>query len=111
MNDIAKAVQILKDGGIVIFPTDTAFGIGCRIDDENAVKRLFTLRKSPETKAVPVLVSDLSMAQEYLEPVPQEVIEKLVKAHWPGALTIVLKSKTDKVPSLVRGGTDTLGVR
>jgi L-threonylcarbamoyladenylate synthase len=111
MDDIKKAVHVLKNGGIVIFPTDTAFGIGCRIDDEDAVKRLFRVRKRPETKAVPVLVSSLHMAQQYLLPVPQEVIDKLIKPHWPGALTIVLPSRTEKVPSLVRGGSDTLGVR
>jgi len=111
MDHVVKAVQVLKNGGIVIFPTDTAFGIGCRIDDENAVKRLFTLRKRPETKAVPVLVSSLHMAQEYLQQVPQDVVEELVELYWPGALTIVLKSKTDKVPALVRGGGTSLGVR
>src|ERR1700734_3609274 len=111
MDDIKKAVQILKDGGIVIFPTDTAFGIGCRLDDGKAIKRLFTLRKRPETQATPVLVSNIHMAEEYLQQIPQEVIEKLVKPYWPGALTIVLKSKTDKIPVLVRGGGENLGVR
>jgi len=111
MDDVAKAVEILKDGGIVIFPTDTAFGIGCRIDDEQAVKRLFTLRRRPETKAVPVLVSSLHMAQDYLQPIPQDVVTKLVEPYWPGALTIVLESKIGKVPALVRGGGASIGVR
>src|SRR5438067_101266 len=111
MNDVKRAIQILKDGGIVIFPTDTAFGIGCRIDDEDVVKRLFRIRKRSETKAVPVLVSSLHMAKAYLQPVPQDVIEKLMKRYWPGALTIVLKCRTDQVPSLARGGGETIGVR
>jgi len=111
MDTIAKAIHILKNGGIAIFPTDTAFGIGCRIDDEAAIKRLFKIRKRAETKAVPTLVSDLHMAQEYLQPVPSEVIEKLIKPYWPGALTIVLQCQTEKIPAFVRGGRDTLGVR
>ena len=111
MEDIQKAVQILKEGGIVIFPTDTAFGIGCRIDDEKMVKRLFKIRKRPETQATPVLVSSLHMAEKYLQPIQQDVVEKLIKPYWPGALTIVLKSRIEKVPALVRGGTETLGVR
>lgn len=106
-----KAIAIIKNSGIVIFPTDTAFGIGCRIDDEQAVKRLFTIRKRAETKAVPVLVSSITMAQEYLMPIPHDVSEQLMKPFWPGALTIVLESRNDKVPQLVRGGGDTLGVR
>src|SRR5258708_1766141 len=111
MAHVAEAVRILKQGGIVIFPTDTAFGIGCRIDDTDAVQRLFALRKRPETKAVPVLVSSLYMAQEYVQEIPEEVIEKLIKPYWPGALTIVLQSKINKVPSLVRGGGETIGLR
>lgn len=110
MDNVEKAIAILQKGGIVIFPTDTAFGIGSRIDDEDSVKRLFTIRKRAETKAVPVLVSSLQMAREYVQ-IPNEVIEKLIKPYWPGALTVVLKSRTDKIASLVRGGGDTLGVR
>lgn len=108
---IKKAVEVLKGGGIVIFPTDTAFGIGCLIDNEKAVKRLFKIRKRPETQATPVLVDTVKMAQNYLKPIPQEVIDQLVEPYWPGALTIVLESRTDKVPELVRGSTSTLGVR
>ncbi len=111
MDDVIKAVPILKNGGIVIYPTDTAFAIGCRIDNGDAVRRLFHIRKRSETKAVPVLVSDLQMAQQYVKEVPQEVFEKLMKPYWPGALTIILRSQTERVPALVRGGTDTLGVR
>lgn len=111
MDDVRKAIVVLKQGGVVIFPTDTAFGIGCRIDDEKAIKRLFTIRKRPETQATPVLVSSLHMAQEYLKAVPEKVIKKLMELHWPGALTIVLPCLDEKVPLLVRGGTDTLGIR
>lgn len=110
MDDVQKAAQIIKDGGIVIFPTDTAFGIGCRIDNEDSVKRLFALRKRPENKATPVLASSLQMLEPYIQPVDTDVIENLIKPFWPGGLTIVLKCLEDKVPKLVRNG-DTLGVR
>lgn len=109
--DIEKAVKILKQGGIVIFPTDTAFGIGCRIDNEEAVKRLFSIRKRPAFMATPVLVSGLKMAQEYVLEVPKDVREKLINRFWPGALTIVLQSRIDMVPELVRGHGTTIGVR
>jgi len=109
--EIQKAVKILRAGGIVIFPTDTAFGIGCRIDDEKAIKRLFNIRKRPRNQATPVLVDSVEVAQKYLLPIPKDVIDKLIKPYWPGALTIVLPCKTDKVPKLVRGGGTTLGIR
>ncbi|MDO8657548.1 MAG: L-threonylcarbamoyladenylate synthase [Candidatus Levybacteria bacterium] len=111
MDKIKKAIEIFKNGGIVIFPTDTAIGIGCRIDNENAVKRLFKIRKRPENKPILALVNSVEMAQNYLFPIPKDVQHKLIDNYWPGALTIVLKCSTDKVPFLVRGGGNTLGVR
>jgi len=111
MEEIEKAVEVLNNGGIVIFPTDTAFGIGCRIDKEETIERLSNMLKRPKDMATPVLVSSIDMAQEYLEPIPDNVKDKLIKKYWPGALTIVLPCKLDKVPSLVRGGGQTLGVR
>ena len=93
MNDqITQVTKILNQGGIVIFPTDTAFGIGCRIDNEDAVKRLFKIRNRPQSQAVPALVSDLEMARKYAEEVSEDVIKKLIEPYWPGALTIVLKA-------------------
>lgn len=108
---IQEAIKILKNGGIVIFPTDTAFGIGCRIDDVKAIERLFKIRKRPKNQAVPVLVDTVRMAQDYLLAIPKDAIDKLIEPYWPGALTIVLPCKTNKVPTLVRGGGQTLGVR
>jgi L-threonylcarbamoyladenylate synthase len=110
-NDIQKGIEIILNGGIVIFPTDTAFGIGCRIDNKEAVERLFSIRKRPSDKATPVLVDTVKMAQDYLAPIPQIVVDRLIEPYWPGALTIVMPSIKDKVPSLVRGGGETIGVR
>lgn len=111
MNKIKKAIEVFKSGGIVIFPTDTAIGIGCRIDNEKAVKRLFKIRKRPKNKPMLALVGSIEMAQDYLLPIPQEVKDKLIKLYWPGKLTIILQSRIDKVSSLVRGGASNLGVR
>ncbi len=110
-DQVHQAITILKQGGIVIFPTDTAFGIGCRIDNEEAIKKLFMLRKRPETQATPVLVADVAMAQEYVLPIPAKVKKELLDIYWPGALTVVLPSIESKVPVLVRGGGQNLGVR
>lgn len=111
MDNTKKAVDILNKGGIIIFPTDTAFGIGCRIDNENAIQKLFEIRKRPSSQATPVLVSSLEMAKKYVEEIPEDVIDKLIKPYWPGALTIVLKSRIDLVPKLVRGGGENIGIR
>lgn len=111
MNDITKAIAVVKAGGIVIFPTDTAYGIGCRLDDENAIEKLFALRRRPTFQPTGVLVDSLSMAQKYLADPLSDVVRRLIESYWPGGLTIVYTCKTNIVPSIVRGGTDTLGVR
>jgi len=110
MDDIRKAIDILKDGGIVIYPTDTAFGIGCRIDASESVDRLFTLRNRPVTQATPVLVSSSDMALAYLDH-PKDIVRRFMDMYWPGALTIVSKCKTNLIYSPIRGGGNTVGVR
>ncbi len=109
-SDIDKAIRVLNKGGIVIFPTDTAFGIGCRMDNKKAIRRLFRIRRRPKDKAVPVLVSSFKMAKEYLEPTDSDV-RSIMKKHWPGGLTLILRCIRERVPSLVRGGKETIGVR
>lgn len=111
MSDIKKAIKVLNKGGIVIFPTDTAYAIGCRIDNQKAVERLFKIRRRPKTQAVPVLIDTIKMAQDYLRPILREVMEKLIEPYWPGALTLLLDCNRVKVSSLVRGDGKTLGVR
>ncbi len=110
MDKILKAVEVLNKGGIIIFPTDTAFGIGCRIDSEKAIEKLFTVRKRPKDMATPVLCNSIKMVQNYIESIPDDV-QELMKKYWPGALTIILSCKTTKVPSLARGGGITIGFR
>ena len=63
-DQIEKAVKILKKGGIVIFPTDTVYGIGCCFDDKDAISRLYKIKKSPSSQPFPILVSDLSQVEK-----------------------------------------------
>ncbi len=108
--NITQAVEILKNGGIGVFPTDTAFGVGCRMDDPKAVEKLFRIRRRPETQAAPVLVNSIEMAQRYLLRIPDDV-KKIMQKHWPGALTVILPCQPRKASPFVRGGGLNLGVR
>lgn len=108
--ELRKAIEVLKTGGIVIFPTDTAFGIGCRIDDTKAVDRLFVIRKRPLSQATPVLVASIEQALPYLDS-PSDIVRHLMETYWPGGLTIVAKCKKELVYSPIRGGTDAIGIR
>jgi L-threonylcarbamoyladenylate synthase len=109
-DDLRKAVGVLAGGGIAVFPTDTAFAIGCRIDDRAAVDRLFAVRRRPPTQATPVLVDSPAMALAYFDR-PAEIVGKLMSRYWPGALTIVSACDAGKIPPLVRGGGATVGMR
>lgn len=105
-----QAIKTLKKGRIVVFPTETAFGVGCRIDNKKAVRRLIKIRRREEGKPFLVLVSSLEMAKKYWQKLPTE-IESLAKKFWPGPLTIVFFCKKQLVPSLVRAEGETLGTR
>ncbi len=107
---VEKAVKVFKNGGIVIFPTDTAIGIGCRIDFVKSVEKVFDIKKRDYSKPLLALVGSMRMARNYVL-IPKDVEEKLLKKYWPGGLTVFLKCDSDKVPSIVRSGTDSLAVR
>jgi L-threonylcarbamoyladenylate synthase len=109
---ISECLEIFKQGGIVIFPTDTAFGIGCRIDRPEAVQRLFEIRKRDPARAVPVLVSDPQMAYRYWAEDRPALIDQLVNKYWPGALTIIFKKTDDlEVHQFITGGGSSIGIR
>ncbi len=109
-NKIRQTIEILNRGGVVIFPTDTAYGIGCRIDDPKAVERLLTIKGRPKNKAMPILASDITMVKQYVDIVDNNV-KKLMDRYWPGGLTIVLPTYTGNIVPDIRGGGDTIGVR
>lgn len=111
MQNLDEAINILKQGGIIIYPTDTAFGIGCRVDSLQSVERLFSIRKRPVSQATPVLVSSFDMAKDYFHfPIPENV-RHIMEEYWPGALTIIYLCQEGKIPSLVCGGGKTVGLR
>ncbi len=110
MDIITHAINIVKEGGIIIYPTDTAFGIGCRIDDHKAVDRLFKIRQRPPNQPMPVLVASIDMSLAYLDH-PSDIVRQLMTQYWPGALTIVAPCKKKVIYSPIRGGSQTVGMR
>ena len=88
----------LKDTDIIVLPTDTVYGIGCKMQAQSTLKRLFEIKKRPFEKAIPVLVSSICQATEFALFSKKEL--KLANAFWPGALTLVLKTKPEFVELL-----------
>lgn len=101
---IKEAIKIVTQGGIVIFPTDTAFAISCRIDNHDAIEKLFAIRKRPLTQPTPVLVSSKEMAKEYIQDLDENVERKLMDRYWPGAVTIIVPAKESVDPLVQKNG-------
>lgn len=87
-----KAVSVLKNGGIVIFPTDTVYGIGCRFDNKDSLDRIHKIKKSPQNQPFPILVSSKNQVRKLAK--TNKLGEKLMEKYWPGGLTIILKAKS-----------------
>lgn len=81
--DLKRAVETLKEGGIILYPTDTIWGLGCDATDDRAVKRLFDIKRRPDAKAMISLVSSLEMLKEYVGIVPEEAKEEIAAAQRP----------------------------
>lgn len=105
---VDQAAKTLRAGGIIIYPTETTYGIGADALNENAIKKVFELKKRVETKAFHVVVSDIHMAEKYVV-VTKNALE-LAKKYLPGPLTLVLNKKTT-LPALLTGSRPTLGIR
>jgi L-threonylcarbamoyladenylate synthase len=69
--DLKRSLKVLKDGGIILYPTDTIWGIGCDATNSQAVKRIFRIKSRDERKSLIILVSDLSMLERYVKEVPE----------------------------------------
>lgn len=104
---IDKAVKIVKEGGIIVYPTDTVYGLGCDPFNENAVKKLIKV-KGERKKPLPILASSIKDVEKIAFITP--LARKLISIFWPGPLTIVLKKKP-VLPSIVTFGLDSVGVR
>ncbi len=106
--DIRKAAEIIKKNGIVIYPTETVYGIGANIFSENALKKVFAIKKRTTEKPISVAVSDFKMMYDlaYISERERRFIEKLL----PGPVTVLLKKK-EKVPYMLTSGSEFVGIR
>ena len=106
---ISQAAEILKQGGIVAFPTDTVYGLGAICTDEEAVKKIFAAKGRDEGKPLSILVASIEQAEKIALEIPEKA-RRLMEKYWPGALTVVLK-KRPEISDVVSAGKDTIGIR
>lgn len=106
--DIDQICEVLLQGKILAYPTETLWGLGVDISNPEAVKSLFKLKGREAGKPVSILVADRQMAEEYAE--VDKDSERLMELFWPGPLTIILPAR-ETVPIDIRGGGTTIGLR
>ena len=97
--DIRTAVQTLRKGGLILYPTDTIWGIGCDATNEEAVRRIFQLKRREDSKAMICLVDSADRMQRYLRQVPDVAWDVVEYADKP--LTLILDGAVNLAPSLI----------
>ena len=106
---IKEGVTVLQDGGLVIFPTETVYGIGCNALSAESALRIFSVKKRPADNPLIVHISNMEMLHRIARNVP-EIVERRWEEFWPGPLTIIFEASSI-VPPEVTGGLSTVAVR
>jgi L-threonylcarbamoyladenylate synthase len=104
---IKAAAYLMREGGVVVYPTETVYGIGCIPSDPDAAQRICEI-KGRADKPLPLICADIESARKIVEMSP--AAEKLAEKFWPGPLTMVLPAKV-KYSMWVQHGATTLGIR
>ena len=106
---LTEPAKIINKGGIVIFPTETVYGIGVNALNESAVKRLYEVKQRPLSKPISLLVSNIDMVSSLAKNIT-DIEYKLMENFFPGPLTIILE-KRDIVPNILTSGSNTVGIK
>ncbi len=106
--EIEKTIQVLKRGGLILYPTDTLWGIGCDATNADAVDKVFALKQRAESKALICLVSDFKMLNQYVEEIPEMAYDILKYADKP---TTIVYPDPIRVATNIINEDNTLGIR
>lgn len=106
---IEKANEVLQNGGVIAYPSDTIYGLGALYNNEEAVKRIIRLKGRPETKGILLIAGSIDSLKGIIEDLPKEAA-RMANKFWPGPLTLVLRARAD-ISELITGGTGKVAVR
>lgn len=106
---LKKVATAIKNGKVVVFPTETVYGIGTNGLDEKAIEKLYKLKRRPKNKPISLLVNNIDMINDIAEDIT-EIEYKLINKFMPGPLTIILKKK-NKIPDILTANSSTVGIR
>jgi len=98
-NAISQACEVVRAGGLIVFPTDTLYGLGCDPHSPTALQKIYAAKGRAMSKAIPVLISRTDQFNSLISGLPERA-GKLMEQWWPGALTLVLPKNPDLPPDL-----------
>ena len=108
-DEVKDSANVVSNGGIIIYPTDTLYGLGADIRNEESLLRIYDIKGRPNDMALPVLVSGWEMVRSISSEV-NVIGEKLAARFWPGQLTLVIRAN-DNLSTILTGGRGTIAVR
>jgi L-threonylcarbamoyladenylate synthase len=107
-DDLTRALDILRGGGTILYPTDTIWGIGCDATNDDAVKKVFAIKKREDTRQMLILIDDPLSIGNYVKKVPELAYSLIESAERP--LSIIFQGAVNLAPSLI-GADNTIGIR
>ncbi|MCJ7663326.1 MAG: L-threonylcarbamoyladenylate synthase [Desulfobacterales bacterium] len=106
---IAKAVRVIQEKGVIIYPTETLYGLGAHPLFPEAMQRIYAIKGRQEAKPIPFLIKDQEMLATLVEEVPS-LGRELMERYWPGPLTLIFRAKQGLLPPL-RSNSGTIALR
>ena len=104
-----EIIKVLENGGVIAYVTDTVWGLGCLPTNEQAVKKIYEIKKREAKKPLILMSNEIYNLLDYVKPIPK-IGQKLIKKYFPGALTIVT-DKSDKTPDYITSSMPSVGIR
>lgn len=104
-----KIIEILNNGGVIAFATDTVWGLGCLPASQEGVKKIYEIKKREAKKPLILMSNEIENLLPYVKPLGNKA-KQLIEKYFPGALTLILE-KTNKTPDYITSGMDTVGIR
>ena len=104
-----EIIDVLNNGGVIAYVTDTVWGLGCLPDNEKAVKKIYEIKKREAQKPLILMSNEVYNLLEYVKPLPKAA-HQLIKKYFPGALTLVVE-KSEKTPDYITSSMQTVGIR
>src|SRR5574344_567591 len=107
--ELEDCCKIIKNDGVIIFPTETVYGIGANATSKEAVEKIFKIKKRPLNKAINIMVADINQIEKYAI-IKNDIERKIIQKFMPGPITIILNKK-NVIPDIVTAGNAKIGIR